>query len=228
MKWGGIKVKNYKNKIMNKENKKGKATKIIIIAIIILIIIFIISKIFIKNPIKNTKIGNNSSSQEIVEYFLNISSYEATIDVEVISNKNSNKYIIKQKYESSGMIEQEVIEPNNIKGVKIIKEGEKLRIENTNLNLNMIFEKYNYLSDNVLDLDSFIENYKNNNESKFYEKDNQLILETVDNSNNKNLKHKTLYIDKSTTNPTKMEIKDTNKNSSIYIIYNEVKVNSLN
>ena len=199
-----------------------------IICVLIIIIISVFLIFFNNKGAKNLKIGNNSSSQEIVDYILNISSYEATIDVEVTSNKNSNKYIIKQKYESSGIIEQEVIEPNNIKGVKIIKEGENLRIENTNLNLNMIFEKYNYLSDNVLDLDSFIENYKNNSESKFYEKDNQLILETVDNSNNKNLKHKTLYIDKSTTNPTKMEIKDTNKNSSIYIIYNEVKVNSLN
>lgn len=222
--------KNERNhKYLEKDKGRFKSKKIIIIVIILLLAIILTFFIkFNNNTVKTHKIGNNSSSQEIVDYILNISSYEAIIDVEVISNKNSNKYIIKQKYESSGMIEQEVIEPNNIKGVEIIKEGENLRIENTNLNLNMIFEKYNYLSDNVLDLDSFIENYKNNNESKFYEQDNQLILETVDNSNNKNLKHKTLYIDKSTTNPTKMEIKDTNKKSSIYIIYNEVKVNSLN
>ena len=222
--------KNKKNyKYLEKDKGRFKSKKIIIIAIIVLLAIIVTFFMkFNNNTVKTHKIGNNSSSQEIVDYILNISSYEATIDVEVTSNKNSNKYIIKQKYENSGIIEQEVIEPNNIKGVKIIKEGENLRIENTNLNLNMIFEKYNYLSDNVLDLDSFIENYKNNNESKFYEKDNQLILETVDNSNNKNSKHKTLYIDKNTANPTKMEIKDTNKNSSIYIIYNEVKVNSLN
>ena len=206
-------------------NKKKKFF-IILTLIILGVSIFLI--FFNNKGAKNIKIGNNNTSQEIVDYILNISSYKATIDVEVTSNKNSNKYIIKQKYESAGIIEQEVIEPNNIKGVKIIKEGENLRIENTNLNLNMIFEKYNYLSDNVLDLDSFIENYKNSNQSKFLEKDNQLILETVDNSNNKNPKYKTLYIDKSTTNPTKMEIKDTNKDSSIYIIYNEVKVNSLN
>ena len=222
--------KNKKNyKYLEKDKGRFKSKKIIIIAIIVLLAIIVTFFMkFNNNTVKTHKIGNNSSSQEIVDYILNISSYEATIDVEVTSNKNSNKYIIKQKYENSGIIEQELIEPNNIKGVKIIKEGENLRIENTNLNLNMIFEKYNYLSDNVLDLDSFIENYKNNNESKFYEKDNQLILETVDNSNNKNSKHKTLYIDKNTANPTKMEIKDTNKNSSIYIIYNEVKVNSLN
>ena len=46
---------------------------------------------------KNLKIGNNSSSQEIVDYILNISSYETQIEVEVKSNKNSNKYKMKQK-----------------------------------------------------------------------------------------------------------------------------------
>lgn len=206
-------------------NKK-KIFLIILILIILGVSIFLI--FFNNKGAKNMKIGNNSSSQDIVNYILNISSYEAEINVEINSNKNNNKYKIKQKYENSGIITQEIIEPNNIKGVKITKENDNLKIENTDLNLNIILEKYNYLSDNILDLDSFIENYKNNNESKFSEKNNELILETVDNSNNKNPKHKKLYIDRKTANPIKMEIKDTNKNSTIYIIYNEVKVNSLN
>ena len=206
-------------------NKK-KIFLIILILIILGVSIFLI--FFNNKGAKNMKIGNNSSSQDIVNYILNISSYEAEINVEINSNKNNNKYKIKQKYENSGIITQEIIEPNNIKGVRITKENDNLRIENTDLNLNIILEKYAYLSDNILDLDSFIENYKNNNESKFSEKNNELILETVDNSNNKNPKHKKLYIDRKTANPIKMEIKDTNKNSAIYIIYNEVKVNSLN
>ena len=35
------------------------------------------------------------------------------------------------------------------------------------------------------------------------------------------------YIDKSTGNPLKMEITDTNQNITVYILYNEVKINSL-
>ncbi len=206
-------------------NKK-KIFLIILILIILGISIFLM--FFNNKEAKNMKIGNNSSSQDVVNYILNINSYEAEINVEINSNKNNNKYKIKQKYENSGIITQEIIEPNNIKGVRITKENDNLRIENTDLNLNIILEKYAYLSDNILDLDSFIENYKNNNESKFSEKNDELILETVDNSNNKNPKHKKLYVDRKTANPTKMEIKDTNKNSTIYIIYNEVKVNSLN
>ena len=206
-------------------NKK-KIFLIILILIILGISIFLM--FFNNKEAKNMKIGNNSSSQDVVNYILNINSYEAENNVEINSNKNNNKYKIKQKYENSGIITQEIIEPNNIKGVRITKENDNLRIENTDLNLNIILEKYAYLSDNILDLDSFIENYKNNSESKFSEKNDELILETVDNSNNKNPKHKKLYIDRKTANPTKMEIKDTNKNSTIYIIYNEVKVNSLN
>lgn len=206
-------------------NKK-KIFLIILILIILGISIFLM--FFNNKEAKNMKIGNNSSSQDVVNYILNINSYEAEINVEINSNKNNNKYKIKQKYENSGIITQEIIEPNNIEGVRITKENDNLRIENTDLNLNIILEKYAYLSDNILDLDSFIENYKNNNESKFSEKNDELILETVDNSNNKNPKHKKLYIDRKTANPIKMEIKDTNKNSTIYIIYNEVKVNSLN
>ena len=206
-------------------NKK-KIFLIILILIILGISIFLM--FFNNKEAKNMKIGNNSSSQDIVNYILNINSYEAEINVEINSNKNNNKYKIKQKYENSGIITQEIIEPNNIKGVRITKENDNLRIENTDLNLNIILEKYAYLSDNILDLDSFIENYKNNNDSKFTEKNDELILETVDNSNKKNPKHKKLYIDRKTANPIKMEIKDNNKNSTIYIIYNEVKVNSLN
>lgn len=199
-----------------------------IFCIFISLILIVFFTFFKDKGAKNYKIGNNSSSQEIVDYILNISSYEATINVDVTSSKNTNKYIIKQKCEKTGIITQEVIEPSNISGVRIIKEGDNLKIENTTLNLNLVLERYNYISDNVLDLDSFIENYKNNSESKFGEKNEQVIMETVDNSNNKNLKHKTLYIDRNTAKPTKMEIKDTNKNSAIYIIYNEVNVNSLN
>ena len=54
---------------------------------------------------------SNSSSQEIVDYILNISSYETQIEVEVKSNKNSNKYKMKQTYIDNNNTTQEVIEP---------------------------------------------------------------------------------------------------------------------
>ena len=68
-------------------NKK----KLFLFIFIIILIILGIFIFFNKKTAKVFKIGNNMSSQEIAEYILNISSYEATISVEVTSNKNSNK-----------------------------------------------------------------------------------------------------------------------------------------
>ena len=60
-----------------------------LITIIIFLIIVVI--IFYKNMSKISKIGHTNNSQEIVENILNISSYSATINVKVISNKAEYK-----------------------------------------------------------------------------------------------------------------------------------------
>jgi outer membrane lipoprotein-sorting protein len=203
-----------------KKNKKI----FIVISIILLIIILMF---FCLNKSKVQTIGNNSTSQEIVDYILNISSYEVTISVETKSNKNSNKYLLKQQYISPDVSTQEVLEPSNIQGTKIIKDGNNLKLENTNLNLSTVFENYEYLSDNALDLNCFIEDYKEEQNSGYEEKDNQIIMKTQSNNSNKYTINKTLYIDKDTGNPSKMEISDGNQNTTVYILYNEVKINSL-
>ncbi len=201
--------------------------KILILASIFIAIIIVILIVFFKNETKIFKNGNNMSSQEIVDYFLNISSYKATITVEVHSNKNFNKYIIKQEYINSKYSMQEVVEPSNIQGVKITKDDSGLKIENTNLNLSTIFENYEYIADNCLDLSSFIHNYTSNNKSNYKEENGQIIMTTQNINDNKYTKHQTLYIDKNTKKPTKLEIKDYNQNATINIIYNEVEINSL-
>lgn len=221
------KIKNEKtHKHHNKKQNINKGKIIIISLIIILIVITII--FFIKNnnkTAKTFKIGNNSTSQEIVNYILNISSYETQIDVEIKNNKNSNKYRIKQTYINNENSIQEVIEPSNVQGVRIRKEGKNLKIENTKLSLTKIIENYPDLTQNNLDLITFIENYRNNPDSKFKEENNQIIMETTAKNENNYQKYKTLYISKETGNPIRMEIKDTNQNTIIYIIYNEIKIN---
>lgn len=202
-----------------------KNKKIMIVLVLVVLIFLILFLLFRNSMSKNLKIGNNSTSQEIVNSILNINSYETKIEVEVKSNKNSNKYIIKQKYNGIEENSQEIIEPNNISGVKIVKKGKNLRLENSNLNLTSIFEDYQYISDNSLDLCSFIEDYKNNEKAQWKEKDNNIIMETSK-TENKSDKHKILYIDNKSGKPLKMEIKDNNKNIAVYILYKEVIVNS--
>ena len=196
-----------------------------IIFFLILILIFIIGIFIYKNVIKNSKIGNNMSSQEIVDYILNISSYKTNIAVQVNSNKNKNKYILNQEYNTENGYVQEVIEPLNIAGVKIIRKDGNLKIENTSLNLSTIFENYQGLEENGLDLSTFIDNYKNYDKANFEENDTEIIMKTKNNNENKYVENKILYINKETRLPTKLIIEDNNKNMTINIQYNEVELN---
>ncbi len=213
--------------------RKNKINKLIFILFIIVSIVFITICVLSKqknnknlnNMAKNFKIGNNNTSQEIVDHILDISSYETEIEVEVKSNKNSNKYRIKQTYINSENNTQEVLEPDNIKGIKITRENNKLKIENTKLNLVKITEKYKELTQNNLDLSTFIDNYENNKNSKYNEENNQIVMETIAKSENNYQKYEKLYVSKESGKPTKMEIKDTNQNTIIYIIYNEININ---
>ena len=196
--------------------------------ILLIILILILGGVFFyKNNVKNSKIGNNKNSQEIVDNFLNLSSYEVQVTVNVTSNKNSNKYILKQTFNSPNISTQEVIEPSNIAGVRIENNGTNVKIENTNLKLSTLLENYNYLGNNWLDLSSFIEDYKKNEDSIFEENDEEIILKTNSNADNNYIQEKTLHISKQTYNPTEMEIKDNKQNTTIYILYNEVKLNSI-
>ena len=194
--------------------------------ILLIIIIGVGGIIFYKNRVKDSKSGNNKTSQEIVDYILNISSYEVQVTVNVTSNKNTNKYILKQTYQSPNIGMQEVIEPSNIAGVKIQNDGTNLKLENSQLNLNTILENYNYLGDNCLDLYSFIEDYKKDGSSSYEENDTEIIMQANSNIENIYIQEKILHIDKQTMKPTQMEIKDNQQKTTIYILYNEVKVNS--
>ena len=215
---------------MKKLNKKSLIIIITLILIaVILTIYFFINK---NNKLfnKNSNIGNNITSksiQEIEQYILNISSYEAKLDVTVQSNKNTNKYILKQKYNSSGMEEQVVLEPSNIEGLSILYENRKVTINNTKLNLQTVYDNYEYIADNNLWLNSFIKDYKEGRNKSISEDSNNIIM-TVDISESNNYGNvKMLYINKNTGNPEKMLIQDKKQKNMVYILYNEIRINDL-
>lgn len=208
----------------NKQSFFIRNKKLLFILIIIIIIIFL--SIFIsKNVIKKQKNGNNMNSQEIVDNILNLKSYKSKISVQVNSNKNQNKYILTQEYNTENGCIQEIIEPENIAGVKIIKKDNNLKIENSQLDLKKIYENYLGLEDNSLDLICFINEYKDNPKSEFEEKNGEIIMKTKANKNNLYLKNKSLYINKEKIRPTKLIIQDNNQNSTIIIEYNEIELN---
>ena len=194
--------------------------------IIIVGILFVIgSLLFIKRHYKKIKDGNNisnKSADEIKNYILNIESYKAIAQIDIQSNKNRNTYIIKQIYNKKKMLYvQEAIEPKNIKGIKFIYNGKDLKIENTKLNLSKLYKDYPFISDSELSIMAFIEDYKNNQKSKFIEKEGKIILETSSMNNKK------LYIDSKNGRIEKLEIFNVTQGTTIYILYNEIEVNNI-
>ena len=214
------------NIIIKKEDlfvrDKRKFFKIIFI-ILILLLIFIFLRKNVANIFKN---GNTNISQENVNDILNLKSYELISKITIKSNKNENKYVIKQSYINPDYSSQEVLEPENIKGTKIIREKNQIKLENTSLNLTTILQDYEYVSENMLDLSTFLEEYKEG-KTNIKENEKEKILEVILSDNNPYVAKKILYIDKDTGKPTKMEIEDDNKNTKIHILYSDVKINNL-
>ena len=206
--------------------------RIFLIVILVILISLIFYIFFSKNDYKIFESGNNMSNksiEEIEKYILNISSYEAKIQVTIESNKNTNKYVILQQYIKPNQYKQTIIEPSNIEGTEIIYDGQNLSLTNSKLNLSKIYENYEYMASNALTLESFIKDYekaKEENNTKLYEENNLYVFEVKINNNNQYMENKILYIDKNTGKPTRLLVEDINEKTLVYILYNEIKINN--
>ncbi len=198
---------------------KNKKMIIVIFLLLIAIVGFIIFK---NNAYKKSNAGNNINEKITLEnaneYILNIKYYEAKIEVTINSNKNSNKYIMEQKHNIDEDY-QKVLEPANLQGMEIIYKDNNLKVKNTALKLSKIYKDYPYIDSNILWLNSFVKEYKNSKDkSKKAYKDNENIVIEVAGKN----EIKKLYINEKTGKPEKMSVEDQNKNTLVYIIYNEI------
>ena len=206
-----------------------KKKLIIILGILAVLVTSVIIYFYIKNNYKNLKSGNNMSNKnlkEIEEYILSIRSYNAKIEVEIQSNKNKNKYVLEQKYAEPNVQKQIVLEPSNIEGLETIFDGNNLKINNTKLNLSTVYENYSDVTSNFLWLNTFTEEYKKMIETgkqNIIEQNGIIIMEIKDADE----LNKKLYIDRKTGKPIKMQIKNVSKNTTVYILYNEIEINSL-
>ena len=208
---------------MNVKFIKSKKFLFIILAIATLLVI--ISIIFSKKSYETINIGNNNLNktlEEVEDYILNIREYTATIEVTVNSNKNSNKYLIKQNHKEKND-EQEVLEPDTIKGVKLTYKDSSLIVENSNLNLEKIYNNYPYIESNILWLNSFIEEYLNSEQRNITEKNEEIVMQ-IKRKNDKKIATEELILDKKTVKPTKLSIMDNSKNVIVYILYNEIEI----
>ena len=91
--------------------KNKRILFIFFICILAILLFFVISNY------KKINLGNNiisDSSEKITTNILNMSSFTATANVSINSNKNSNEYTIKQEYRK-GFSMQEIVSDGDIK-----------------------------------------------------------------------------------------------------------------
>lgn len=192
--------------------------------IVVLLIIFFIN--FTKKDYKIANTGNNNSNktlEEVEDYILNIHSFKATLEITIKSNKNTNKYIVSQTHNENEDI-QEIIEPENIKGVRLTYKDNSLKIENTSLKLEKIYDNYPYIESNNLWLNSFISEYKNLRDKDIKKQEENIIMQIKVKGDSK-IKNKKLFLDEKTLKPTKLSIQDNDQNEIIYILYNKIELN---
>jgi len=195
------------------------------IFILLLVLAIVLITIFIIINYKNIKIGNtiiNKSEEEIIKSILEMKSYSAKLDITIETNKNTTKYKVSQSLDN-GKAKQEVLEPENIAGVVTEYDGTNLKIRNNKLDLETTFQNYQYIVENRLWLDSFIEEYKTIKNTKTSSNENEIILEVERNDTPYNI-YKKLYIDKKTGNVSKMIVQDINQKMLVYILYTEIKI----
>ena len=201
--------------------KKKVFITIIFFTIFFLIFYLIFNYKSLKNGNNNIRIKNE---EDVNDYILNISNYEAKIEVIVKSNKNENKYIINQKCMDNYSYQE--MEYENNKKIIIEHKDNKVIIRNTSLKLEKIYESWEFLIENNLFLTTFVENFKETDEKEILVNENYYVVNLkLKNISNKNVAYKSLYINKKNGKIEKLEIYDINKNRTIYILYKEITIN---
>jgi hypothetical protein len=200
----------------------GKKIAIVTVSIILLITFF---TIFTDSEYKLKLFGNtnNKSIDKIKSDIINMRGFEAEAKLVIRSNKTENTYVVKQVGENNQYM-QEMLEPQNVAGLTIRYDGKDMKVENTSLGLNKIFEDYSYITSNSLSLSTFAEDYRESSDSTVEENKNEFILKTKVKNDTRYVAYKSLYIDKNTGKPVKLEVQDNTQNTLVYILYTTIEI----
>ena len=194
--------------------------KVFIVTLIILGILFLFFCVF-----KFLSLGNNKiigDVNDLDKFILSIENYNASANVSVYSNKNSNTYKLNQSCKG-GITTQEIDDGKS--KIIIICDGNKMTIKNTLLSMEKVFEVYGEACNNSIGLDAFIEDYKADSNSEIKEENGYFIISVkTKNSQNRYSKSKVLYFNKEKKSIEKIVVKDINNNDVIIIEYNTLEI----
>ena len=160
------------------------------------------------------------TKEEVYEDFKNqiskITSYTCTAKVEAIGNKENTTYIFKHTYRKPDYYKLEVKSPKNLQGKTIEYKGDKVLVNNSDINDTI--ELPNINNDiHYLFIGDFIKNYTHNESVVLEATENGLKIETEIPGDNKYFNKQILYVNNKTKTPDKMEILD-NEGEPIFIV----------
>ncbi len=167
----------------------------------------------------NKTINQDMIANKILKRFKN---YEAKINVCVISNKNENYYMMEQfvdEYSSKLIISS----PENVKGIVIENSNGDLKILNSVLNMEKVYDNYGILLTNSLYLNTFLEDSLKYGFT-FKENSEEIIINIdINDSTNTYAKEKELHLDRNYM-PKSLIIKDNTNRARIRILYTDMKI----
>lgn len=153
-----------------------------------------------------------------------VSSYTCIAKVEAIGNKENTTYIFKHTYKKPDYYKLEVKSPKNLKGKTIEYKNNKIIINNPKINDTVEFKNINNDA-RYLFIGDFINNYRNDENTKLELTENELKIEVKIPGNNKYFNKQILYVNNNTKTPDKMEIVDNKENPRFIVTYEDFKYN---
>ena len=153
-----------------------------------------------------------------------VSSYTCIAKVEAIGNKENTTYIFKHTYKKPDYYKLEVKSPKNLKGKTIEYKNNKIIINNPKINDTVEFKNINNDA-RYLFIGDFINNYRNDENTKLELTENELKIEVKIPGNNKYFNKQILYVNNNTKTPDKMEIVDNKENPRFIVTYEDYKYN---
>ena len=168
------------------------------------------------------------TSDELYEDFKDqiskVSSYTCIAKVEAIGNKENTTYIFKHTYKKPDYYKLEVKSTKNLKGKTIEYKNNKIIINNPKINDTVEFKNINNDA-RYLFIGDFINNYRNDENTKLELTENELKIEVKIPGNNKYFNKQILYVNNKTKTPDKMEIVDNKENPRFIVTYEDFKYN---
>jgi outer membrane lipoprotein-sorting protein len=163
-----------------------------------------------------------STKEEIYKNFqkkiTNMSSYKCKADIEVIGNKESQKYSLIHEYTDEDHFKLKVLQPEHIKGKTIEYKGNKIIVTNPNVNDEVVMDNVGEDSQHLF-IGDFIKNYMQGEDTEIDLKNGDLKLTTSIPGNTKYFDKQILYVNSKKNYPTKLEILDQEGNRRFEVNY---------